>query len=410
MFDIDKWQEILSTIRKNKLRTFLTGFSVAWGIFMLIILLGSGRGLQNGVEKNFGNSATNAIWIWSGQTSIPYKGMKPGRYIQFDNKDYDKTKKVRGIDKISSRYNVRGNGMVSYKNEYGTFDIRSAHPDYKEIELIKVLKGRYVNHIDIKEKRKVAVISTDVQKALFKDEDPIGKYININKIPFKVVGLYTDESNNNRAQQIIYLPISTAQKVFMGTDQIHTLVVTTGDASVAESKKIEEEIHNDLAKSHNFDPKDERAMGSWNATEEYRKFQDLFFGIRMFIWIIGIGTIIAGIVGVSNIMMIVVNERTKEIGIRKALGATPFSIIGLILMESIVITGFAGYVGLVLGVGLLELISSVLPDLPFFVNPEANFSVALSATLLLVIAGTLAGFVPARKAARIKPIIALRDE
>ncbi|HYX05211.1 MAG TPA: ABC transporter permease [Bacteroidales bacterium] len=410
MLDIDKWQEILSTIRKNKLRTFLTGFSVAWGIFMLIILLGSGRGLQNGVERNFGNSATNAIWIWGGQTSVPYKGMKPGRYIQFDNKDYDKTRKVKGIDKISSRYSVRGNGMVSYKNEYGTFDIRSAHPDYKEIERINVLEGRYVNHIDIKEKRKVAVISIDVQKALFKDEDPIGTYININKIPFKIVGVYTDESNNNRTQQIIYLPISTAQKVFMGTDRINTLVVTTGDASVAESKKIEDEIHNELARRHKFDPKDERAMGSWNATEEYRKFQNLFFGIRMFIWIIGIGTIIAGIVGVSNIMMIVVNERTKEIGIRKAIGATPFSIIGLILMESIAITGFAGYIGLVLGVGLLELVSSNLPDLPFFVNPEANFNVAISATLLLIVAGTLAGFVPARKAARIKPIIALRDE
>jgi putative ABC transport system permease protein len=249
-----------------------------------------------------------------------------------------------------------------------------------------------------------------VKEALFKKEDAIGKYIKMSDVLFKVVGVHLDESNNNREDRNIYLPISTAQKVFTGGNRIHNLVVTTGNASVKESKAIEKEIKTILAKNHKFDVDDERAVGSWNSTEEYQKFQRLFLGIRIFIWVIGIGTIIAGIVGVSNIMLIVVKERTKEIGIRKAIGATPLSVIGLIIMESILITSFAGYVGLVLGIGLLELVSSMMPETPFFINPEADFRVAMSATLLLIFSGTLAGLIPARRAAKIKPVIALRDE
>lgn len=412
MFDLDKWQEIVSTIKKNKLRTFLTGFSVAWGIFMLIILLGSGTGLQNGVQQEFNRSATNAIWIWSGQTSKAYEGMKPGRYIQFTNKDYETVKrKVDGLDNISSRYNIWGNdGTVSYKDQYGVFDIKNVHPDFKNIELVEMEEGRFLNKSDFEKSRKVAVISKVVKEALFKKEDAIGKYIKMSDVLFKVVGVHLDESNNNREDRNIYLPISTAQKVFTGGNRIHNLVVTTGNASVKESKAIEKEIKTILAKNHKFDVDDERAVGSWNSTEEYQKFQRLFLGIRIFIWVIGIGTIIAGIVGVSNIMLIVVKERTKEIGIRKAIGATPLSVIGLIIMESILITSFAGYVGLVLGIGLLELVSSMMPETPFFINPEADFRVAMSATLLLIFSGTLAGLIPARRAAKIKPVIALRDE
>jgi len=411
MFDIDKWQEIASTIRKNKLRTFLTGFSVAWGIFMLIILLGSGQGLQNGVEFEFNSSATNAIWIWSGQTSVAYKGMKPGRYIQFTNEDYDQTKsKIKELDNISARYTMWNNATVSYGREYGSFDIRNVHPDYKNIENLKIIEGRFLNDQDIEMCRKIVVIGGDVIKALFKTEKQIvGKYIKISGIPFKIVGLYSDNDNRDQNKRCIYIPISTAQKVFTGGNRIHNLVVTVGDATLEESKQIEKQIKTNLASIHKFDPNDERALGIWNVGEEYQKFQSLFFGIRMFIWIIGIGTIIAGIVGVSNIMMIVVTERTKEIGIRKAIGATPLSIIGLILMESILITTFAGYFGLVSGVGLLELLAPLIQT-PFIRDPSANFGIAISATFVLIVAGAVAGFVPARRAAAIKPVIALRDE
>ncbi len=412
MFDLDNWQEIFETIRKNKLRTFLTGFSVAWGIFMLIILLGFGSGLQNGVNQEFESSATNAIWFWRGQTSMPYKGMKPGRYIRMNNEDYEQTKlKVDGVEYISGRFNIwSGNTRVNYKNEYGDFNVQSAHPDYKFIEKVEMLEGRYINKTDIDESRKVVMISQLAVESLFKAEDPMGKYININNVPFKVVGLYTDQDVRNRGLRTIYVPISAAQKVFTGGNQIHTLVVTTGDASVNESKEIESQIRSLIAQHHKFDVKDDRALGSWNASEEYSRFKNLFFGIRVFIWIIGIGTLIAGIVGVSNIMIIVVRERTKEIGVRKAIGATPGNIVGLVLFESITITTFAGYIGLVGGVGVLELISKALENVPFIKNPTADIRVAITATVLLIFSGALAGFIPARRASRIKPIVALRDE
>lgn len=410
MFDIDKWQEIFSTLQQNKLRTFLTGFSVAWGIFMLIILLGSGNGLQNGVEQQFSNSASNAIWIWGGQTSAAYKGMKPGRDITFRNADYKQIRTLKGVEYASGRYNIWGNNPVTYKNEYGAFDIRSAHPDYREIEKISMVEGRYINEKDMREGRKVAMISGLVRESLFKKEDPMGKFIKINGVPFMVVGIYTDLDLRNRGLRTIYVPISAAQRVFQGGDYIHSMVVTTGDASVPESKEIEKTIKETLAKRHVFDPKDERAMSTWNTTERYRKMQNLFLGIRIFIWVIGIGTIVAGIVGVSNIMMIVVNERYKEIGVRKAIGATPFSIVSLILTESVFITSVAGYIGLILGVGLMELISGNMPANPFFVNPEVSLKLALTATLILILAGAIAGFVPARKAASIQPVLALKDE
>ena len=410
MFDTDKWQEIFSTIRKNKLRTFLTGFSVAWGIFMLMILLGSGNGLQNGVNKQFESSATNAIWVWSGQTSMPYKGMKPGRNIQLVNEDYDAVKKsIKGIDKSSSRYNMWGSNTLSYKKQFGSFNVRNVYPDYAHIEKITITKGRFVNDPDISQFRKVAVISTKVEEALFKGEDPMGKYISVNGVPFKVIGLFTDEDNRDDNMQTIYLPISTAQRVFSGDNRINTIAITVGDASVDESKQIEQEVRSKLAALHKFDPTDPRAIFTWNSLEEFQKFIRLFSSIRMFIWVIGFGTIIAGIVGVSNIMMIVVKDRTKEIGIRKAMGATPWSIVSLILQEAVLITSFAGYFGLVLGVVVLETVGSKIES-EFFSQPSVDLRIAIYALILLVLSGALAGFIPARKAAAIKPIEALRDE
>jgi putative ABC transport system permease protein len=410
MFDTDKWQEIFSTMKKNKLRTFLTGFSVAWGIFMLMILLGSGNGLQNGVNKEFESSATNTIWVWSGQTSLPYKGMKPGRNVQLVNEDYDEIKsKVQGIDKSSSRYNMWGSNTLSYKKQYGTFNVRNVYPDYAHIEKIKIVKGRFVNDPDIEQFRKVTIISTQVEEALFKGEDPMGKYISVNGVPFKVAGVFTDDDNRDDNMQTIYLPITTAQRVFSGDNRINTIALTVGDASVEESKQIEQEVKSKLAAIHKFDPADPRAIFTWNSLEEFQRFTRLFRSIEIFIWVIGFFTIIAGIVGVSNIMMIVVKDRTKEIGIRKAMGATPWSIISLILQESLIITSFAGYVGLVLGVVVLESVGSKIES-QFFSQPSVDLRVALYSLLLLVLSGALAGFIPARRAAAIKPIEALRDE
>lgn len=410
MFDRDNWQEIFHTISKNKLRTFLTGFSVAWGIFMLIILLGAGSGLSNGVKLEFRDAATNSIWVFGGQTSEPYKGMKPGRFIQFDNADFKTIKtEISGVEKASGRFYVPGSN-VAYKDENGDFGIRTVHPDHQYIEKTRTIEGRFINNIDIEEKRKVASIGTLVKKTLFKGEDPLGKYIEVNGVPFKVIGIFEDEGGENE-QEILYLPISTAQMVFNGQDRIHQMMFTVGNAGIEESKLIEKEVRNKMASAHRFNPEDERAIRFWNNVEEFLKFNNLFENINVFIWIIGIMTIIAGIVGISNIMMIVVKERTKEIGIRKALGATPLSIISLIIMESVLITSISGYIGLVLGVGLIELVSSFIPpDTQFFNSPEVNFNVAITATIILVIAGTIAGLIPATRAAAIKPIVALRDE
>ncbi|MEN8224286.1 MAG: ABC transporter permease [Bacteroidota bacterium] len=409
MFDIDKWQEIFSTIKKNKLRTVLTGFSVAWGIFMLIILLGSGYGLENGVKREFTGDAVNYLSINAGITSMPYKGMKPGRRLRFTNEEKNQLGALQGVDKSSGRSSVWRNNTLSYKNEYGNFDIFAVSPDYKYVESLIIQKGRYLNEIDEDDYRKVVVLGKIVEQALFKGEDPVGEYIRVSGIPFKVVGTF-DDPGGDRDLSRIYIPLSTAQRVFNMGNNVRSILLNLGDANVEESLEMIETIKQDLSEKMKFDPTDPRAIFVYNSIENYRTLMNLFSNIRLFIWIIGIGTIIAGIVGVSNIMMIVVKERTKEIGIRKSMGATPWSIISLILQESILITSFAGYIGLILGVGLLESMSGVLPETAYFANPEVNIQVAVYATVLLVFCGALAGFVPARKAASVKPVIALRDE
>jgi len=412
MFSIDRWQEIYSTIRKNKLRTFLTGFSVAWGIFMLIILLGSGNGLENGVKEQFKGGAMNGIWISSGVTSVQYKGLKTGRQIKFTDQDYKLIRtSIRGYDHISARLYM-GNVLISYKNEYGSFFVSPSHPDYEYIKEIQILQGRFINQLDIRECRKVAAIGEKVQSALFKGSDTValGKYIAIQGVLFKVTGVFRDFGRDDNEQRRIYIPITTAQKVFYGSNIINQIAFTTGNATPDQADAMLTRSKSILAKSHTFDPEDPRAIDIMNKSEGVRRFNSLFAGIRLFIWIIGIGTIIAGVVGVSNIMMISVKERTKEIGIRKAIGATPSSIVLLIMQEAILITAFAGYVGLVLGVGLLELIARNMPPSDFFRNPEANFGIGIGATVLLIIAGAVAGFVPAMKAAKVKPVEALRDE
>lgn len=409
MFDLDKWQEIFSTINKNRMRTFLTGFSVAWGIFILIILMGSGKGLQNGVESGFRQDAVNTIWFGAGTTSKPFKGMQPGRQVNFTNEDYDFVKKsIKGVDQISARYNMWNNRVISYKKEFGVFDIFSIHPDYKDIEAATLVDGRFINQIDINKRRKVVTIGKPVKEALFKKgENPIGEYIKVNNVPFQVVGVFVDKVERDETR--IYIPISTAQMITGGGNRIHNLTITS-NLSAKESEELEKTIRTEMAERHKFDKDDDQAMWMWNTLKEFKKFTNMFMGIQIFVTIIGIFTIIAGIVGVSNIMIIVVNERTKEIGIRKAIGASPSSVVGMIIFEAVIITGFAGYIGLLSGIGLLELASSVLPKNEFFLNPSVDFSVALAATGVLILAGTLAGLVPAIRASKIRPVVALRDE
>jgi len=397
-------------MKKNKMRTFLTGFSVAWGIFMLMVLLGSGRGLENGVKEEFKGDAQNTIWVYSGMTTKPYKGYKPGRRIQFTNEDHGLLKDVDQVEHISSRFSIWQNTTVSYKSEYATFDILVCHPDYGYIEQVEVIKGRFLNELDEMNFRKSVAIGEPVERALFKGESPIDKYIKVAGIPFKVVGVF-DDPGGERDLTRVYIPVSTAQRVFNSGNRVGFISMTVGDASVEESNNMVEAIRNTMSQKHKFDPEDQRAVFIRNSVEDYQRFLNLFASIRIFIWIIGIGTLIAGIVGVSNIMIVVVKERTKEVGIRKSLGATPWSIVSLILQESVLITAFAGYLGLMAGVGLLELIKPYFAESQnYFKNPEVDIKVALSATGILIIAGMLAGFIPARKASRIKPIVALKDE
>jgi putative ABC transport system permease protein len=409
MLRLDTWQEIWDTIRKNRLRTALTGFSVAWGILILVVLLGSGQGLAHGVEYGFRDDAVNSIWVRSGQTSVPYKGLRPGRNVQFTNDDYDTLKDMRGVDHITSRFFIRGNLTVAYKGETSSFDVRSVHPDHQFLEKTIMKEGRFLNPLDIRDYRKVAVIGTKVQEMLFKGKPAIGEYVAINGVPFQVVGIFTDEGGEGELEKI-YLPISTAQRTYNGAKNIRMIMMTVGDSTVAQSESIADRIKEDLAERHDFDPKDERAVSISNAVIEFQRFVNLMGGIRTFVWVIGIGTLLAGVVGVSNIMMIAVKERTREIGIRKAIGATPASVMGLVLQEAVLITAVAGYFGLVCGVAVLELMSRGLGSSDFFRHPEVDFKVAVSATLLLILAGAIAGFFPARRAASIRPIEALREE
>lgn len=411
MFDIDKWQEIFTTLRQNSLRTFLTAFSVAWGIWMLVVLLGSGNGLANGMEFAFRDDAVNSIWIFPGETSLAYRGTQPGKAIRLTNADVERVAQLPGVMGYSGRNYV--GGVMSYKGEFGNFSIRCVHPDYQLVEKSIVTKGRFLNEADQGAAKKVMVIGNKVEAALFKKgEDPIGKYVSLNGIPFLVVGVFTDEGGEGE-QERVYLPISTAQQVFDAGNNVNQMMVMLDEkASLAESEKIAADINRRLSNQHLYDPEDPQAMRVRNNIMEFQRFQNVMTGIKAFIWVIGLMTILAGVIGVSNIMIIVVKERTKEIGVRKALGATPRTVVTMILQESIFLTSLAGFVGLVLGVLTLEGFNAVIGSggVDFFRRPEVDLGTALAALLVLIIAGALAGFAPAMRAASIRPIEALRDE
>lgn len=407
---IDHLEEIYSTVQTNRLRTLLTGFSVAWGIFMLVLLLASGTGIENGVKNEFRSVASNSIWVRQGLTSRPYRGMQPGRQIEFKQADYDEVKTtLKDIEHITARYYLWNDNQVTYRNEYGAFNIIAHHADHRILEKTILVEGRLVNRLDVERSRKVVTIGTQAGEQLFKDASPVGKFITVNGVAFKVIGVHSDDGWEGHLR-LLYMPITTAREVFGGRNRVHAFMFTIGDATIAQGRAMERSVRRLMAQSHKFDPDDPKALRISNTVEKYQKLMNLFSGVRLFIWVIGLGTIVAGIVGVSNIMMISVKERTREIGVRKALGATPGSIVNLIITEAIMITAVAGYLGLVAAVATVELGDRYLPKLALFQHPQIDFQIAVSALVVLVVAGTLAGFVPARRAAAIMPVEALRDE
>lgn len=407
---IDRWQEVLESLQRNRLRTALTGLAVGWGIFMLILLLGAGQGLENQVQSSFKDDAINSIWIRPGRTALPHDGLKPGRNIRFTNADYEALKRIDGVEHISGRYYMYGaTYTVNYGAKSASFDVRSVHPAHQFLEKTIVTAGRFLNELDIDGHRKVAVIGVPVAEFFFGDSNPLGTFLLVRGIQYKIVGVFRDEGAEGELQKI-YLPITTAQRAYNAHDQVHHLLFTIGDASLAKSQAIEAEARELLATRHHFSPDDRGALRVRNNLAEFYKLQQVFDIIRLFLWIVGIGTIIASVVGVSNIMLISVTERTVEIGLRKALGATPWSIVWMVLKESLLVTGVAGYCGLMAGIGLLEAANLYLPKNDYISNPEVDVRVGIAALLLLMTAGCVAGYIPARRAAKINPVAALRNE
>lgn len=417
MFDIERWQEIFDTIRKNKLRTFLTGLSVASGIFILVILLGFGQGMQNGIEKEFRTDAATSIWVWPGRTTIAHNGMNPGRRIQLRNENYDYITQKLDVDyeKASTFYFPR-DVQILYKNDLIVYEVVGTTDDVQIIENQYIVEGRFINEKDLEENAKVAIISKKIRKEVFNDLDsPIGEYLTISGAGFRIVGVYSEVSGDDEGEEErIWIPLTTAQLAFSGGDRINNLTFMLPEKgslneTVASSLQFEKDIKSYLYDVHGVSPEDERAIHIWNPIEEAKRYYALTGNIKFFFWFVGVCTIIAGVVGVSNIMLIVVKERTREIGIRKALGARPWFIVGMILQESIFVTAISGFAGLILSMTLLEIIGPNV-EIDYVVNPSVNFNVAFVTVLVLISAGALAGFFPAWRAANIQVIDALRDE
>ena len=421
MFDIDRWQEIYTALKSNKLRTFLTAFGVFWGIFMLMVMLGSGKGLENSVFEDMGDFATNSAFIWARRTTMPYEGYDRGRRYNFTNDDMKALKEnIPEIEVLAPRLQGWGAGdgqnNVTRGIKTGAFTIQGDYPQINRIDPNRILVGRFLNDIDIEESRKVCVIGTRVRDVLFdKDEEPLGQYIKIKGVYFQVVGIFEPKTGMNfggEKEQTIFLPFSSLQKAYNFGDQVHYFSVTAKDHIPVSI--VDEKCREIIRRRHHIHPDDKQAIGGFNLEEEFNKMHGLFNGIAALMWIVGIGTLIAGVIGVSNIMLVIVKERTKEIGIQRAIGATPAKIIGQIIMESVFLTAFAGYIGLVVGVGIIEgvnyLLESSGANTEMFKHPEVDFNIAISALIILVISGVFAGMIPAKRAISIKPIDALRDE
>jgi len=418
IFDPDSWQEIWSTIRKNRLRTALTALGVFWGVFMLVVMVGAGQGLENGVQRSMSGMASNSVFVWAQRTSIPYKGLQPGRGVRFATDDIDFVARVPGIEHLAPRNQLgsfRDRNTVRRGRKTGSFQVTGDFPAIRFVQTLQLVKGRNLDVLDQKEGRKVAVIGERVHELLFlPDEDPLEQSIEIRGVHFQVIGMFKSLQKGDQGQRqsgSIQVPFSTFQRAFKGGTGVGWFSFTVLPGF--DALDVEKAVKGVLASRHRVSPDDKQAIGSFNVQDEFKKIGMLFFGIRVLIWFVGILTLLAGVLGVSNIMLISVKERTKEIGVRKAVGATPGRIVGQILQESVALTSLSGYVGLVLGVAVLELVRKALDAPggeapPMFANPGIDFDVALIAALVLCASGAVAGIIPARSAARVDPAVALR--
>ncbi len=418
MFDIELYKEIWQAITKNKWRSTLTAFGVFWGLFMLIALSGAGNGLQNGITKQFEGFATNAAFMWSENTTVPHKGFKKGRSWNMDNSDMEAIlNHVPEVEYLVPRlqaWRQNSTNNTVYKDRYGTFTINGDYPNLVMVEPFKLTKGRFINNIDIRESRKVCVIGPRVEEELFKKgQNPIGEYLRISGVYFQIIGVFDVNNNLNFGydkRKAIHLPFTTLQTAFNYGDMVHFFSFTAHKQFLVSD--AENKIIDILKRRHEIAPIDDQAVGHINIERQFQMMSYLFLGINILIYIVGLGTLLAGVIGISNIMLVIVKERTKEIGIKRAIGATPYSIIRQIIMESVFLTLTAGYLGLILGILLNEGLGILLAQNEdnIFLNPGIDLQSGLIALLILVIAGALAGLLPANRSVRVKPIDAIREE
>lgn len=413
MLWLDRWSEVVDVLIRNRLRTGLTALSVAWGVFMLVALLGIGSGIANQIYWNFRDDAINSIWLYPGTSSVPHDGYGEGRPVRFTDADYEMLRtSIPGIEHIAGRYRMRGEYIIRRGANTSAFDLRAVHPDHQHIEQTLIRSGRFLNDRDLDERRKVAVIGIRVAEFLFPDSDPIvdpvGQEIIIGSIPYTVLGVFEDVGGENEMRKV-YIPITTARLSYGGGDTISMLLFTVGDATLAESQRIEGQVRQRLSNRHHFSPDDRQAIRVSNNLEEFAEVKQIFTWLDGFIWLVGLGTVAAGIVGVSNISLISVKERTREIGLRKALGAQPGAIIAQIVRESVALTAVSGYLGLLSGVMLIEGLRTWLPENDYIRDPDIALAPALVTALVLVLCGAVAGYIPARRAASVPPVVALRD-
>ncbi|HKJ79883.1 MAG TPA: ABC transporter permease, partial [Prolixibacteraceae bacterium] len=400
MFDLDLWKEIISALKKNKLRSFMTAFGVFWGIFMLIVMSGAGKALENGIMDGIKAFASNSAFFWTERTSKPYEGFQRGRRWDYKNADIEYIKaNISDVEYLSPRLfgpNSRSGTNTVRGKKAEAFNIFGDYPEFFNIDPWVPVKGRLINQIDILHSRKVCTIAERVAEVMFEEnEDPIGEYLKINGVYFQVVGVIEPQTRINfggRKEESIIMPFTTMQKTYNMGDVVHFFSVTS-DPGVPVSR-LENRLKELLKQRHHIAPDDQQAVGSFNIEVEYKKYNGLFSGIQILTWIVGIGTLLAGIIGVSNIMLVIIKERTQEIGIQRAIGATPANVMLHIVAESVFLTVIAGYIGLALGVGLLEILNMALEaggDDVFFKRPEVSFTMAASALTVLVFAGIFAG-------------------
>ena len=411
LFDSDTWQEIYGSIRKNKIRTAITIIGVLWGIFLLVVLLGSARGMENGFKKIFGDFATNSLFVWTQSTDTPFKGFQEGRRFKLKGNDIEalKSEYAKEIKFLAPRNQT--NNLLVHNFKTGNFKVSGDYPVLDQIQKKKLIYGRFLNQNDILSTAKVTVISEDMYKQLFdKDEMPIGEYIKINSINYKVVGVYGSSNGIDLDGDTAYIPYSTFKKVYNTANDIDWMVITANEN--IDIEQMEKDIILTLKNLHKVHPEDKRAFGSFNLGVQIDKFTGFLTGMQFLTWFVGIATLIAGVFAIGNILLITVKERTKEIGIRRALGATPKSIRQQIILESVFLTTVAGMLGIIFGSLVLYIIDSAFGQGPdaALINPTVNIPIIMIAFATLVVLGTIIGLIPAHMATIVKPIEALREE